>query len=124
MRRSVTASSAASRTVVDRTADRLLEGGDAVGLAEPLEHLLLAAAEQLRQHPVHDDGGQVDVGLGGDALRQLDGLVDRHLLGAGDDDGAGDVGIAEEVEHPAGLLAHQADLHQLADAPGAPPAGR
>ena len=82
---------------------------------EPLEHLLLAPAEQLGQHPVDHDGGQVDVGLRLDAARQLDRLVDRHLLRRGHDHHAGRGRVGQDVDHPARLLAHQADLHQLVD---------
>ena len=36
--------------------------------------------------------------------RQLDRLVDRHLLGGGDHDEAGLARVGEDVEHPVGLL--------------------
>ena len=119
VRRSVTASSAASKTRLDVAAD----GGSRArprrpGSRRALEHLLLAPAEQLGQHPVDDDGGEVDVGLVVEALDQLDGLVDRHLLRRGDDDDAGARRVLQDVEHPRRLLADQPDRHQLVDALG------
>ncbi len=55
----------------------------ASGPAQRVEDLLLAAAEELGQHPVDHHGGQLDRGLLPHPLGQLDGLVDRHLLGRG-----------------------------------------
>ncbi len=85
---------------------------------ELVEDLLLGGGEQLGQHPVHDDRGDLDVGLLCDALGELERLDDRHLLGRRDDDRARGAGVTEDVEHPAGLVADQADLDELVDGLG------
>ena len=88
------------------------------GLPQRMEDLLLAPTEQLGQHLVHHHGGQVHVGLGPQPLGQLQRLGDGHLLGHGDDDGRRHQRVAEDVDHPAGLVAHPAHLHQLVDGLG------
>ena len=99
----------------DRRAEGVAQRGLGRGVVELVEHLLLAPAEQLGEDPVGDDGGEVDDGLGRQPLGQLERLVDRHLLRRRDDHHAGLRRVAEDVEHPAGLVAHQPDLHQLLD---------
>ena len=46
---------------------------------------------------------------------EIDGLGDRHLLRRRDDDHAGRRRVVEDVEHPLGLVAHEADLDEFAD---------
>ena len=53
-----------------------------------------------------------------EAAGQLDGLVDGHLLGGRDDADAGAARVREDVDHPAGLLADQADADELVDGLG------
>ena len=57
----------------------------------------------------------MDVGLLLDTGGEFDGLVHRHLFGSSHDDESGALGIAEDVEHPPGLLADEADLHEFVD---------
>ena len=48
---------------------------------------------------------------------QLDRLGDRHFFGCGDDDQSGACCIAKDLQHPVGLVAHHAHLHQFTDRP-------
>ncbi len=91
--------------------------GELIG-GEQLEDGLLLASEQLGEHAVDDDGGQGDGRLGLDAGGELDGLVDRHLLGRADRDEPGGRRVREDVEHPVGLGADEPDLHQVVDGLG------
>ena len=59
----------------------------------------------------------VRAGLGAQPCEQLDRLGDRHLLGGGDDGDTGARRVVEDVEHPLGLVADQADLHEVGDHP-------
>ena len=90
-------------------------------LAQAFEHLLLAPPEQLGQHPVHDDGGEVDVGLRR-ATRSASSIVSLTGISSGAATITTPVcaGSLEDVEHPRGLVAHHADLHELADRLRAP----
>ena len=90
------------------------ERGD-LGRAQGVEDLLLPPSEQLGQHLVHDHRGEQHVGLGAQPRGQLERLAHRHLLGRRDDHRGGDGRIAEDVDHPRGLVADPADLHQLVD---------
>ena len=67
------------------------------------------------QHPVGDDHAGGDTGLALEPTDQVEGLGDRHLLGRRHDDHAGGRRVAEDVEHPARLVAHEPDLHEVAD---------
>ena len=87
----------------------------AVGAAQLPEDLLLAPGEQLGEHPVDHHRRQVDHGLLPQPARQLQRLVHRHLLRRGHHDHSGRGRVAEDVEHPPGLVAHQAHLHQVVD---------
>ena len=49
---------------------------------------------------------------------QLDGLVDGHLLGRGDDDEPGRARVGEDLEDPVGLGADEPHLDQLVDGLG------
>ena len=80
---------------------------------QPLEGLLLRAAEQFGQHPVGDDGRHVDVGLALEPPDELEGLVDLHLLGCGHDHHAGLGRIGQDLDHPLHLLAHQTDPDEV-----------
>ena len=79
------------------------------------EHLEFALAEQGGQHPVGHHGRHIDLRLAVHPVDQFDGLDHRHLLRGGDHHQAGAGGVVEDLEHPVGLVAHQAHLHQLAD---------
>jgi hypothetical protein len=87
-------------------------------LAQPLEDLLVDAAEQLGQDPVHDHGGDVDPGVVPHPVHQLDRLVDRHLLRRGHDDQAGGGPVGEQVGQPARLLPDLAHVDQVVDGLG------
>ena len=80
----------------------------AVGRGQPGEHLLLAPAEQLREHPVDDHGSQVDVGLG--AHPGVSSRVSLTGISAGVATTTRPVvaGSSRMLEHPPGLLADQA----------------
>ena len=115
VRRRVTASWAPSRIGRTDVPSASLSRASFSSSDEPLEHLLLAAAEQLGQHAVHDDGGEVDDRLVAQSFGELERLVDRHLLRRRHDHHAGLLGVAEDVDHPARLVAHHAHLHELLD---------
>jgi hypothetical protein len=72
-------------------------------------------AEQLGEHPVGHDRGEPTLVSGTQALGQLEGLDDRHLLGCGHDHHTRGAGIVEDLLHPSGLLADHTDLHELVD---------
>ena len=92
-------------------AERRLVGG----LVELIEHRLLPAGEQLREHAVRDTAARSTTVSVGEPRRQLEGLVDRHLLRRGHDHHAGLRRVAEDLEHPPRLVPHQPDLHELLD---------
>ena len=115
MRRRVTASWAPSRIGRTGRAERLAEARLVVVADERVEHLLLTASEELGQDAVHHHGGEVDHRLLGEAVGQLEGLVDRHLLRRRDDHDAGLRRVTEQVEHPTRLVAHHAHLDELLD---------
>ena len=83
-----------------------------------VEHLLLLAAEELGEDPVDHHRRQLHRGLVLHPLGQLDGLVDRHLLGRAHGDQAGGRRIGEDVEHPVGLGADESHLDQVVDGLG------
>ena len=101
---------------VDRRPQLLVEQSPARPGRHPFEERLLPVAEELRQHPVGDDGGHVHHRLRPQPAHQLLGLGDRHLLGRRDHDRAGASGVAQDVEHPAGLGADEPHVDQVGDA--------
>ena len=122
MRRSVTA----RRGGVEDAAGRPAGGGrqrrrPSPGARRRVEHLLLAPAEQLGQHPVHDDGGQVDVGLVAEAGRSA-----RSSRSPASPRATATIttpvwpGRSRMSSHPLRLVADQPDLHQLVDRLRAP----
>ena len=88
------------------------------GSAQAVEDLFFVTAEQLGQDPVDDDAGEADGRLGGHPAGQLERLGDRHLLGRRHRDEAGPGRVGEDVEHPVGLGADEADLDEVVDGLG------
>ena len=88
------------------------------GLEQAVEDLFLTPTEQLGQDPVDDDGTRST--LVSSATRSRNSIVSWTGIsaGRGHDDQAGLGRVAEDVEHPPGLLADQADLHQVVDGLG------
>ncbi len=115
VRRRVTASRAASRTGAVAPPTSSSSRGDLAGGGELLEDRLLLATEELGQHTVDHDRGELHGGLVADTVGELDGLGHRHLLGSADRDQSGDHRVREDVEHPVGLGADEPDLDQIVD---------
>ncbi len=89
--------------------------GERLRAGERPEVLLLTATKQLGEDPVGDDGGEGDAGLFAKARDQLEGLVDRHLLGGRDDDHPRLLGVGEHLQHPGGPGTHRAERHEVVD---------
>ena len=118
VRRMVTASRAASSTGATDPPARSESSSSFPGVAQLLEDLLLALAEQFGEDPVHDDGRHADRGLLTHPVRQLERLAHRHLLGRADSDEPRLERVGEDVEHPVGLAADQPHLHEVVDGLG------
>ena len=108
MRRRVTARRAASSTGATLPPGPLREHPLGLGLAQLLEDLLLALAEELGQDPVDDDGRDAHRGLLAHPVDQLEGLAHGHLLGRAHRHEAGLALVGEDVEHPVRLAADRA----------------
>ena len=94
------------------------KGLGGLGTAERREHGLVLGGEGLGQHPVDDDRAERHRGLLAGPGDELDGLVDRHLLGCGDDVEGGERRAGEDVHHPLRLAPDRTRLHELADGAG------
>ena len=79
------------------------------------EDPFLVASEGLGPDSIGDHRGDVHAALRLQPAGELDRLDDRHLLARRHQHGARDRRVFEYLPHPARLVAHRADLHELTD---------
>ena len=116
-----TASAAASSTLVTSPGPTPLDSDaprQASARAEVVEHRLLVVGNSSGSTRLTTTAAS-PTARWPEPVDQLERLVDRQLLGRGDDDDARLARVGEDLDHPARLVADQADLHEVVDRPGA-----
>ena len=107
---------AASSTVMAPLARRRSTSQFAAGSSSRRRARRSSSPNQGSEHPVGDDHRRRrDAGLRLEPGDQFERLGDRHLLRCGDDGDTGHSRVVEDVEHPVGLVADDADLDQVTD---------
>ena len=115
MRRSVTASRAASSTGATGPPARSERIRSVAGWRSCSKISSSRSTEELGQDPVDHHGRCAHRGLVTDAVHQLERLADGHLLRRAHGHEPGLERIGEDLEHPVGLAADHPDLHQVVD---------
>ncbi len=88
------------------------------GLAEVVEGVALGVVEEGGEDAVHDDGADGHVHFGFEVAAELDGLVDGHFLGEGDEVDDTPARILKKIDHFRDLSVHEAAADGVADHEG------